>query len=196
MPRLCFAYQLRGDSRYERNAGVWCGSGYEAVGHGLRHLPRAIAFPARNCHMMRVVVIHGPNLNLLGEREPQIYGNQALHDIDAEIIRLGGELRIEVNCAQFNSEGDIIDALHAARADADAVLLNPGAYGHYSYGITDAIVAIGIPVIEVHLSNTQAREAFRRTSVIAPVCTGSISGFGSESYLLALRAVAALKSRG
>lgn len=142
---------------------------------------------------MRVAVIHGPNLNLLGEREPHIYGNQSLADINAKIVHEGVELGLEVHCAQFNSEGEIIDALHGARADADAVVLNPGAYAHYSYAIADAISAIGIPVIEVHLSNTHAREAFRRTNVVAPVCTGSISGFGFQSYLLAMRAVATLK---
>jgi len=141
---------------------------------------------------MRVAVIHGPNLNMLGEREPEIYGSQTLTDINAEIMRAASELRLEVRCAQFNSEGDIIGALHSARVEADAVVLNPGAYAHYSYAIADAISAIGLPVIEVHLSNTQAREAFRRTSVVAPACTGSISGLGSQSYLLALRALAAL----
>ncbi len=145
---------------------------------------------------MRVAVIHGPTLNMLGERAPDIYGTQTLADIDAKIMRVADELRLKVRCAQFNSEGGIIDALHAAREHADAVVLNPGAYGHYSYAIADAIAAIGVPVIEVHLSNTHAREAFRRRSVVAPVCTGSISGFGVESYLLALRAVATLKSCG
>ncbi|MDQ6932476.1 MAG: type II 3-dehydroquinate dehydratase [Candidatus Eremiobacteraeota bacterium] len=145
---------------------------------------------------MRVTVIHGPNLNMLGEREPDVYGTLTLADINAKIADVAGELRLQVRCAQFNSEGGIIDALHAARVEADAVVLNPGAYGHYSYAIADAIAAIGVPVIEVHLSNTHAREAFRRRSVVAPVCAGSISGFGFESYLLALRAVAALESSG
>ncbi len=143
---------------------------------------------------MDVAVIHGPNLNLLGEREPHIYGTETLAQINAQISEAAATLGIKARCDQFNCEGDVIDALHAARRDAQAVVLNPGAYTHYSYAIADAITAIGIPVIEVHLSNPYAREAFRRTSVIAPVCTGSIAGFGSESYLLALRAIAAQQS--
>lgn len=139
---------------------------------------------------MRVLVIHGPNLNLLGEREPEIYGNDTLAGVDAAIARLAQELGVEVRSVQHSSEGAIIDALHGARKDCDAVLLNAGAYTHYSYAIADAIAAIRIPVIEVHLSNVHAREQFRRTSVVAPVCKGSIAGFGVQSYLLALRAAA------
>jgi 3-dehydroquinate dehydratase-2 len=137
---------------------------------------------------MRVLVIHGPNLNLLGEREPDIYGKETLAEVDAAIARLAQELGVEVRAVQHNSEGGIIDALHEARKDCDAVLINPGAYTHYSYAIADAIAAIRIPVIEVHLSNVHAREEFRRKSVVAPVCKGSIAGFGVQSYLLALRA--------
>ncbi len=143
---------------------------------------------------MRVLVIHGPNLNLLGEREPAVYGHETLAGIDERIVALGRELGITVTTAQYNGEGEIISALHGARTSADAVLLNPGAYTHYAYAITDAIAAIGIPVIEVHLSNVHAREAFRRTSVVAPVCAGSVGGFGAHSYLLALRAAATLNS--
>ena len=141
---------------------------------------------------MRVLVIHGPNLNLLGEREPAIYGTQTLAAVDAAIAALASELSIDVTCVQHNGEGAIIDELHAARAAYDAVILNPGAYTHYSYAIADAIAAISVPVIEAHLSNTQARERFRRTSVVAPVCVGTIAGFGAQSYLLALRAAANL----
>jgi 3-dehydroquinate dehydratase II len=144
---------------------------------------------------MRVLVIHGPNLNLLGEREPSVYGTQTLADIDDAIVSLARELSIEVRSVQHSSEGAIIDALHAARKDYDAVVLNPGAYTHYSYAIADAIAAVSVPVIEVHLSNVHSREQFRRTSVIAPVCAGSIGGFGKNSYLLALRAAAALVRR-
>jgi 3-dehydroquinate dehydratase-2 len=139
---------------------------------------------------MRVHVIHGPNLNLLGEREPEIYGSKTLADIDAEIAQAARALGIEVSCAQFSSEGAIVDALHAARTTADAVLINPGAYTHYSYAIADAIAAIRIPVVEVHLSNIAAREAFRSHSVVAPVCRGSVAGFGADSYVAALHAVA------
>jgi 3-dehydroquinate dehydratase-2 len=137
---------------------------------------------------MRVLVIHGPNLNLLGEREPEVYGTQTLAEIDARIAQLAGELKVDVRSVQHNSEGAIIDELHAARGDYDAVIINPGAFTHYAYAIADAIAAIGIPVIEVHLSNIFARETFRRVSVVAPVCAGTISGFGVDSYLLALRA--------
>lgn len=144
---------------------------------------------------MRVLVIHGPNLNLLGEREPDMYGTQTLADIDASISALATELGVEVQTLQHNSEGAIIDALHAARAQYDAVVINPGAYSHYSYAIADAVAAMRIPVIEAHLSNIAAREAFRRTSVVAPACAGSIAGFGAESYRLALRAAVGLARR-
>jgi 3-dehydroquinate dehydratase-2 len=141
---------------------------------------------------MRVLVIHGPNLNLLGEREPDVYGKQTLAEIDAAVAALAKEIGVEVQSVQHNSEGAIIDALHGARSTYDAVLLNPGAYTHYSYAIADAIAAIRLPVIEVHLSNIHAREPFRRTSVVAPVCAGSIGGFGAASYSLALRAAVEL----
>jgi 3-dehydroquinate dehydratase-2 len=141
---------------------------------------------------MRVLVIHGPNLNLLGEREPEVYGKQTLAEIDGAIAALAKEIGVEVQSVQHNSEGAIIDALHGARSTYDAVLLNPGAYTHYSYAIADAIAAIPLPVVEVHLSNIHAREPFRRTSVVAPVCAGSIGGFGAASYLLALRAAVEL----
>ncbi len=137
---------------------------------------------------MRVLVIHGPNLNLLGERQPEIYGTQSLADIDAALVRAGRELGVEVHSVQMSGEGGIIDHLHAARNEYDAVVLNPGAYAHYSYAIADAIASIRIPVIEVHLSNIAGREAHRRVSVTAAACAGSISGFGARSYLLGLRA--------
>jgi 3-dehydroquinate dehydratase-2 len=137
---------------------------------------------------MRVLVIHGPNLNLLGEREPDVYGTQTLAEIDARVAQLAGELKLDVRSVQHNSEGAIVDELHAARTAYDAVIINPGAFTHYAYAIADAIAAIGIPVIEVHISNIFARESFRRVSVVAPVCAGTISGFGVDSYLLALRA--------
>ncbi|HVS47153.1 MAG TPA: type II 3-dehydroquinate dehydratase [Verrucomicrobiae bacterium] len=137
---------------------------------------------------MRVLVIHGPNLNLLGEREPSIYGTQTLAEVDASIAACAKDLDIEVRCVQHNSEGAIIDELHATRATYGAVLLNPGAYTHYSYAIADAVAAIPIPVIEVHLTNIAAREAFRSRSVVAPACAGTVAGFGSNSYVVALHA--------
>jgi len=146
---------------------------------------------------MRVLVIHGPNLNLLGERDPQVYGTQTLAQIDEAIANLARELSAEVRTVQLSCEGAIIDALHEARKTSDAVVINPGAYAHYSYAIADAISALRIPVVEAHLSNIAARESFRRTSVVAAACKGSIAGFGADSYLLALRAaVAAAASRG
>ena len=143
---------------------------------------------------MRILVIHGPNLNLLGTREPDVYGTATLAQIDSEIEAAAGALGVQVRTMQSNHEGAIIDALHAARGEFDRIVINPGAFTHYSYAIADAIAGIGIPAIEVHLSNIYAREAFRRTSVIAPVCAGSIAGFGTQSYLLALRAATELKS--
>jgi 3-dehydroquinate dehydratase II len=144
---------------------------------------------------MRVLVIHGPNLNLLGEREPEIYGTQTLADVNSMLSALAGELGIELQCVQHNSEGAIIDELHAARSAYDGVVINPGAYSHYSYAIADAVSAIRIPVVEAHLSNISAREKFRRTSVIAAACKGSIAGFGAQSYELALRAVVQIARR-
>lgn len=143
---------------------------------------------------MRVLVIHGPNLNLLGEREPDIYGSQTLADIDALIVRAARSLNMEVRTVQHNGEGAIIDSIQEARSSYDAVVVNPGAYTHYSYAIADAIAAIDIPVIEVHISNVHARETFRRTSVIAPACAGTIAGFGPDSYVLALHALAGRES--
>lgn len=140
--------------------------------------------------MTRVIfVIHGPNLNLLGSREPGIYGTLTLEEINSHIAAEADLLGLRVECYQFNDEGRIIDTLHRAGREAAAVILNPGAYTHYSYAIRDAVAAIGIPVIEVHLSNIYAREEFRHRSVIAPVCRGQISGFGADGYLLALHAL-------
>ena len=141
---------------------------------------------------VNVLVIHGPNLNLLGTREPQTYGVRTLADIDARIASDARELGLDVHCVQHNSEGAIVDELHAARGRYDGIAINPGAYTHYAYAIRDAIAAIGIPTVEVHLTNTSAREAFRATSVVAAVCRGTIAGFGVESYALALRALVAV----
>jgi 3-dehydroquinate dehydratase-2 len=139
--------------------------------------------------MMRVLVLHGPNLNLLGEREPEIYGTQTLAELNEAIAAASKDLGVDVRCEQHNGEGAIIDALHAARTTCDGVVINPGAYAHYSYAIRDAIAAIGIPVVEVHLSNVAARESFRQASVTAAACRGVISGLGDSGYLLALRAL-------
>lgn len=138
---------------------------------------------------MHVLVIHGPNLDRLGRREPAIYGNLTLAEIDSRIVAEAAALEMSVRTVQHNSEGAMIDELHGADGTVDGVLLNPGAFTHYAYAVRDAIAAIATPVIEVHLSNPHAREAFRRESVVAPVCRGTIAGFGPDSYLLALRAL-------
>ncbi len=138
---------------------------------------------------MRVLVLHGPNLNLLGDREPEIYGTQTLAELNEGILAGAKDLAMEVRCDQYNSEGAIIDALHAAGKAHAGIVINPGAYAHYSYAIRDAIAAIEIPVIEVHLSNIAGRETFRRTSVTAAACRGVVSGFGALGYVLALRAL-------
>ncbi len=138
---------------------------------------------------MKILVINGPNLNLLGEREPNIYGDESLKAINDELYEVAQKLGHEISFFQSNSEGSIIDSIHAARLEYDGIVLNAGAYTHYSYAIHDAIAAIKIPVIEVHLSNISGRDEFRKTSVIAPVCAGSIAGFGKYSYMLAIQAL-------
>ena len=136
---------------------------------------------------MIISILHGPNLNLLGQREPGIYGSTTLEGINLRLTTLGEELGVEVTCQQSNHEGVLLDTLH--RMEADAYVLNAGAFTHYSYALRDAIAAIARPVVEVHLSNVHARpEAWRHVSVIAPVCAGTISGFGVLSYELGLRA--------
>jgi 3-dehydroquinate dehydratase II len=139
---------------------------------------------------MRVLVLHGPNLNLLGIREPETYGTQTLDDVNSAILDAAKDIGIEARCEQYNGEGQIIDALHSARGAYDAIVINPGAYAHYSYAIADALRSIGLPAIEVHLSNVAARDEFRRVSVTAAACIGSISGLGPSGYILALRALA------
>ncbi|MCL4529360.1 MAG: type II 3-dehydroquinate dehydratase [Chloroflexi bacterium] len=138
---------------------------------------------------MKILILHGPNLNLLGTREPEVYGAMTMDQINAKIIELGKELGAEVKCQQSNHEGALIDALHDARTWADGVVFNPGGYTHTSVALRDAISSIQIPVIEVHLSNVYAREEFRYQSMISAVCKGKIVGLGWRSYALALRAL-------
>ena len=141
---------------------------------------------------MRVLVVNGPNLNLLGTREPGVYGRLTLAEIEARMQALGLELGLTVSFVQSNSEGALIDAVQSAAGSAAAIIVNPAAYTHTSVALRDALAAVGLPAVEVHLSNVHAREEFRRVSLTAPVCRGVIAGFGPEGYLLALRAVAAL----
>ena len=138
---------------------------------------------------MQVLVLHGPNLNLLGEREPDVYGGMTLDEIDQRLVALGRELGADVRTMQSNHEGALIDALHDARAWANGVVFNPGGYTHTSIALRDAISAIQIPVVEVHLSNVYAREEFRHISMISAVCKGKVVGFGWRSYLHGLRAL-------
>lgn len=138
---------------------------------------------------MKILVLHGPNLNLLGRREPEIYGSMMLGDINSKLIEQGKEFGAELKCFQSNHEGALIDALHDARAWANGVVFNPGGYTHASIALRDAIMAVGIPVVEVHLSNVYAREEFRQSSMISAVCIGKIVGFGWRSYELGLKAL-------
>ncbi len=135
-----------------------------------------------------VLVVHGPNLNLLGEREPEVYGRTRLSDIDRKLKEMGREFGIKVETFQSNSEGAIVDKIQAARGKVNFLLINPGAYTHTSVAIRDAIAGVAVPTIEVHLSNVYKREAFRRRSTIADIVVGRIMGFGAEGYYLALRA--------
>lgn len=139
--------------------------------------------------MKKILVLNGPNLNLLGVREPGVYGADSYDTICDRIRRKADTLGMEVTFFQSNGEGELIDRLHAAMGEVDGVIFNAGAYTHYSYALRDAIAAIRLPVVEVHMSNVHAREEFRHTSVIASVCKGQIAGFGVGSYLLALEAL-------
>ena len=152
---------------------------------------------------MNVLVLHGPNLNLLGEREPEVYGTMTLDELDGRLVDIGRGLGLTVRCAQSNSEGELVDLIQGAKrpgggpgeadaADAaGAIVINPGGYTHTSVAIRDAIAGVGIPAIEVHLSNPNAREWFRQTDLIAGACRGVIAGFGWRSYAMALEALAA-----
>lgn len=143
---------------------------------------------------MNILVLHGPNINLTGKREPEQYGGETLDQINTEIMARASELGMTCEIFQSNHEGALIDRIHASAGIFDGIVLNAGAYTHYSYAIRDAIAAVPVPCIEVHFSNVQAREEFRRVSVIAPVCRGAVAGFGKHSYFLALQAFARMES--
>ncbi len=140
----------------------------------------------------KILFINGPNLNLLGTREKEIYGTCTLSELAGAVNNEAQLMGLDVDFLQTNHEGEIIDKVHEARGSYDLIIINPGAFTHYSFAIRDAIKAVELPCIEVHLSNIHAREEFRSKSVIAPVCIGQISGFGANSYLVALRAAALL----
>ncbi len=143
-----------------------------------------------------MLVLHGPNLNRLGTREPEVYGNATLAEIDRELGRVGAELGAAIDSRQTNHEGELVDWIQGARGAFDAILINPGAYTHTSIALRDAVVAAGVPSVEVHLSNPASREAFRHASHLEGVVRGRVAGFGAESYVLALRGiVAVLKER-
>ena len=140
---------------------------------------------------MRVLVLHGPNLNMLGTREPEIYGTLTLAEIDARVRERATALGMEVETAQSNGEGDLIDLIQRAKEPFDALIINPGGYSHTSVAIRDAIAAVGLPAIEVHLSNPAAREDFRKMDIVAGACMGVVAGFGWRSYVMAIDALAA-----
>jgi 3-dehydroquinate dehydratase II len=136
----------------------------------------------------KILVIHGPNLNLLGQREPKVYGKVTMNKINAELKKLGAKEGVIVDTVQTNIEGEIVDLIQKAKKVYKAIVINPGGYTHYSVAIRDAISSVKIPTVEVHLSNIHSREEFRQRSVIAPVAVGQISGFGMNSYILGLKA--------
>ena len=144
---------------------------------------------------MKALFLNGPNLNLLGTRQPEVYGRQTLADIEALVRARAAELGVEVAFRQSNHEGELVTWIQEARGQFDAIVLNAAAYTHTSVALRDAIAAVSIPTVEIHLSNIHAREEFRHRSLIAPVCRGQISGFGFQSYLLGLQAVVTLKER-
>jgi 3-dehydroquinate dehydratase-2 len=146
---------------------------------------------------MRILVLHGINLNMFGKREASVYGTTTLAEIDAALQQLGRELETDLECFQTNSEAEICERIHRVVGEKDfaAVLINAGAWTHYSYGLRDALAMLAIPIVEVHMSNIHAREAFRAHSVVAPIARGQICGFGVDSYLLALRAAVSLARR-
>lgn len=137
----------------------------------------------------QILVLHGPNLNLLGQREPEIYGKATLQEINRSLDGAAKNENIRLKCRQSNSEGTLIDVLHEHVGKIDGLLINPGALAHTSYALRDAIAAVGVPTVEVHLTNLYRRESWRKLSVIAPVCVGVVMGFGPDSYLLGLKAL-------
>lgn len=139
--------------------------------------------------MLSIIVLNGPNLNMLGIREPDVYGALSLADIESQLAAQGEQLGVKISFFQSNHEGGLLDTIHAAYGLHDGIMINPGALTHYSYALRDGLSAVGLPVVEVHMSNIHKREAFRHTSVIAPIAIGQVAGFGAASYALGLAAL-------
>jgi 3-dehydroquinate dehydratase-2 len=142
---------------------------------------------------MKILFLNGPNLNLLGQREPEVYGKTTLADIEADVRKLAKQLKVEIDFRQSNLEGELVGWIQDAKSKFDVIVINAAAYTHTSIALRDAIAAVGVPTIEIHLSNVHAREKFRHKSLIAPVCCGQITGFGTKSYLLGLQAAVDVK---
>lgn len=138
---------------------------------------------------MKILVVNGPNLNLLGTREPEVYGTLTLEKVNKELLKYAKELGVDIEFFQSNVEGEIVNAIQAARQNCAGIVINPAAYTHTSVAIRDAISAVALPAVEIHISNVYAREEFRKHSLIAPVCVGQIAGFGLDSYKLAMLAL-------
>ncbi len=139
--------------------------------------------------MKRIAILNGPNLNLLGTREPEVYGHKTLQDLEAEWVAFGKAKGVEITCFQSNVEGELIDAIQAHGFDADAILINPGGYTHTSVAIRDAIAAVDAPVFEIHISHPDAREEFRKNSLVREVCAGGVSGLGVQGYMAVLKSL-------
>jgi 3-dehydroquinate dehydratase-2 len=144
---------------------------------------------------MKIIFLNGPNLNLLGQREPEIYGHTTLADIEAKVRQRAAELKVEIDFQQSNQEGELVGWIQQAKGKFDVIVINAAAYTHTSIALRDAIAAAGVPTIEIHLSNVHSREEFRHKSLIAPVCRGQITGFGQKSYILGLEAAVDVKER-
>ena len=145
---------------------------------------------------MRIAVVHGPNLQLLGSREPEVYGSETLDDVNRSLARLAADLEVEIETFQSNHEGAIVDHLQEEAGGADAIVINPGALTHYGLSMRDALADAGLPIVEVHLSNIHARERFRRRSVVAPLAVGQVSGLGWRGYVYALESMVARLQEG
>ncbi len=188
MPPLPYALEVPNDARREELGRGGFRQARSGTSRELSQRHRARTGDRRS-EMTRILVINGPNLNLLGLREPEVYGRETLADIVSELRSFAADRDVELSDFQSNSEGELVSAIHNARESIDGIILNAGAYTHYSIAIRDAIAGVTLPVVETHLSNIHAREPFRSESVLAPVCVGVVAGFGRHSYFVALEAL-------